>query len=803
MSPTLYHISFKELPVVLNPKLPAGSNEGSPGKYPEPDIPRVSMATSIAGAFRAVYPNVSRLFEEENYPYMEFFVYQYVPKSGDVLISTETLTNDRMVHDAHVTGEVIATTPTSIKFIKKIKILNTSKDVGLKYRPFNDDNEPELYHSPKVITVADIDQPKVTNMNPLIHWVPKASLPSVLKNGLLGQKAILDRPDIIEEIASSRGITTAKVISDLEDNINRSGGSAPNFIFGLPDKSVKLSKQHPSKLQEFVVIAFDQVQYLKDFPNSRIFGLELSPITDEGIDLFYAMKDDDTAETRKAWKQYRDSRAHDLSREEFNALVSKGSATWNTYSADDSNSQYAPDVPHVEIGDASTVIPPKYLTVLEDINYKVSEMKHTFTQFMRNYRHLLLERAFLMDLLMAVKDRPSQNSDSLTPGTIVTMDSGEFAYFHQGSFIILDTPGYENKPFDIHDEIIVKEGDIENSSRSPIDTSVGQYVLNYTLNASIFKDAIPYENGFWNIGKFEKRVAAGLISGEFTMDDHYSKYMDQGIILGHFCEISVPTMSKKTLTSDPQIAEVKAALQEKYKGRLHEPEVQSLIEKKLEEIDMAWVKGDPSEGFLRGIGVDKAFRTARKKMFLTQGAVTEFGDPTGKRNFIMNSLSEGWTPEDFDKIADDVRNGSFSRGKETAKGGGDTKFILRIFSDLKVSEDDCGTTKYLPAYITLDTASMYFGRHVKTVGSKNLEILSKDNLEKYLDKVIDLRSPIYCKTNPGLCFTCVGDKFRRLDIAAIGVLAVSISSRFMGLSMKAMHADNLEMFEVDFNDYVV
>ena len=149
------HLSFDgNLEGIWTPRLPYGTSE-SGGEFSEPDWPRISVSENIEGAFRAIYPNVSKYFEVEGYPYMDFFVYS--PSGKRVkMINPLSLVTGKFVHDAMVTREHVILEKVSMSLLGKVRVYNTSSDSGLFYRPFNDKTSKEIYHSPKVIRYTDI-----------------------------------------------------------------------------------------------------------------------------------------------------------------------------------------------------------------------------------------------------------------------------------------------------------------------------------------------------------------------------------------------------------------------------------------------------------------------------------------------------------------------------------------------------------------------------------------------------------------------------------------------------------------------
>lgn len=145
------HLSFNDsLDGVWKPRLPAGSELNSDGKYPEPRTPRISVSTTLAGCFYAIYPNISQFFEKRHYPHIDINV--YVPEMHrDIrVVTNHELKEKRYVHDAHITHEVWILDAVVMKRIGKVRFKNTSDDKWLNYHPFGDPKEPLRRLAPKV-----------------------------------------------------------------------------------------------------------------------------------------------------------------------------------------------------------------------------------------------------------------------------------------------------------------------------------------------------------------------------------------------------------------------------------------------------------------------------------------------------------------------------------------------------------------------------------------------------------------------------------------------------------------------------
>lgn len=165
----LFHISFKEkLEGVWTPRNPDGY-ETPPQKYDkdeyklsskenltEPNYPRISTAPTLEGCFLGVFPNISHLFEEFNYPFLLFHVYKASLSSKTMGITNEDLVEKKIIYDAHVTGEYQITSKTKMEHIKVIKIMNPKGSKDRFEFPFGDREKPKFYVGPKDIRIEQV-----------------------------------------------------------------------------------------------------------------------------------------------------------------------------------------------------------------------------------------------------------------------------------------------------------------------------------------------------------------------------------------------------------------------------------------------------------------------------------------------------------------------------------------------------------------------------------------------------------------------------------------------------------------------
>lgn len=333
-------------------------------------------------------------------------------------------------------------------------------------------------------------------------------------------------------------------------------------------------------------------------------------------------------------------------------------------------------------------------------------------------------------------------------------------------------------------KIELQPGDLANyKGDDALQTTIGRLLLNYVFLVDPFGDLIPYINKDWKISELEGTlIFDNLRAGKITVEQlkHYSRNAHW---LGHLTELSVPSFTKKSLIVDPAIIARRDELLHQHRAALEAGDavVMNQIETELIAMDRAYMKGDVSTLFY---DMDsKSYEVHRKMMMISGGMIPEFG---GKGyNFINSSLEEGWKVKNFDVICNEVRRGSFATAKQTADGGTETKFVIRVFQNTRITEDDCHSQNYLPIYLSKDVAKKYLYRNVFVDGK--LLTLDDHNLSDYTGRVVLLRSPMYCHTKAGYCFTCAGELFRTIDQELLTMVGIALTSTFTRSALKSKH----------------
>lgn len=391
------------------------------------------------------------------------------------------------------------------------------------------------------------------------------------------------------------------------------------------------------------------------------------------------------------------------------------------------------------------------------------------------------------------------------PYQIVTSDSYWFTYNPEVNDYepITDVNGVNisvKEPiFKFAERLEVYGDDIVNLTKAKIDTSYGIFLANYMLLVYAFEDKIPYINEEFKIGKIEGIIGERLVD-KYSPDynnpsmikiEEYKEFVKAVGQMQGYAQLCVPTVTEKSLTTDPRVKPLIAELKEKYKGQLNDPLIIAKIDAEVEKLDREWLKGDPSEKFYLK---DKAYAVTRKKMFGVYGGEAGLGDGTSM-DFIDKPLSEGLDTEKLPAMINSLRSGSYDRGTQTALGGVAVKQFFRVFQNSNITEKDCGSPIGILREVRSDNAKRFIGFY-HLVNRKPLQI-TEENVKELIGKTIEMRSPAVCKTPlTDFCEVCMGDTNSR-NKNGLGAAASEIGSMFMNLFLKSMHGKSLKSVRIN------
>lgn len=328
------------------------------------------------------------------------------------------------------------------------------------------------------------------------------------------------------------------------------------------------------------------------------------------------------------------------------------------------------------------------------------------------------------------------------------------------------------------------------------ETTYGEILVNQTVKVYPFGTMFPFTPGAFNLKAFESILAPLVTSppedpneprdpNKVYGDVLEKRYFPAAFSISGLTMISVPAATPFTIDVDPAIRKLRDELIAKHKDELTNPVVVANIINQVVRLDMELQAKDPNGGFLQP---GKSFDTVRAKMFVAQGIVPDFDDPS-KFDLIMRSLSEQWDPKDLKTHVNAIVDASYSRGFDTALGGELAKILLRFFLTVRITTEDCGV-KYARSYMVKKDNLDDFANCYGYINGKE-ELLTHESLKQYIGNVLNVRTPLYCKApDGGFCVHCMGEEFRNRE-SQLAAHGTTVGEVLLYCMMKRSHGKAL------------
>lgn len=347
--------------------------------------------------------------------------------------------------------------------------------------------------------------------------------------------------------------------------------------------------------------------------------------------------------------------------------------------------------------------------------------------------------------------------------------------------------------FKYTDRILLKPNDLINVDRE-VETRLGNVIANYILFCYPFGDKVPFMTGKMDGDKIVNYITARLKdtpkenetrSKEFFYVDELEKHADAATYLETFSYTCVPTTSEKTMLPNPAVVKLRDELLKKHAHELDNPAVIADIQAQMVALDKEFFKDDRAAGFYLSA---KAYNISRMKKFGMMGLIGGIGDV--KPSLVSTSLAEKWDTDKLNSYVDDIRAGSYSRGKSTAISGYGVKLVYNAFQSVRITEQDCGVNKGLAFRVTEKNYGSFINRYL--LDSQNKPVLITEEIaRKSIGSPIMVRTPMLCKTEvPSFCAVCAGKSISMLP-NSVHITASDINSIYMNTTMKSMHGKSL------------
>lgn len=330
-------------------------------------------------------------------------------------------------------------------------------------------------------------------------------------------------------------------------------------------------------------------------------------------------------------------------------------------------------------------------------------------------------------------------------------------------------------------------------------TSLGRVIFNEVMFAHYGKYEFINDNiSKGKLGDVMDDYANKLALGEINVEQ-FKEMLNKHEQLGFgITDIVSPGISYHMLMEDDPV--FKNKLEEVYKKYQYkiekekDPVAMDNFKNEMIEFSKEYYKNDPMiDLYESGVGPKWHVDWATLKIAL--GGIPDPG--TGNVTLVKSNLKEGMKNEDIKAAANLQIAGAFARAQDTALGGYIVMRLNALFQSLRGHKGDCGSKEYLDVIDTRPSDLMF--RYVLDGGKEVL--VTKENINKYLNKPIKKRSPIFCKgLHGGICSHCLGEQPFMLtqdDVVNIGLYMPEMGSKILNAYMKATHDMGVKLYKIE------
>lgn len=334
-------------------------------------------------------------------------------------------------------------------------------------------------------------------------------------------------------------------------------------------------------------------------------------------------------------------------------------------------------------------------------------------------------------------------------------------------------------------------------------TTIGIYLLNLHLIQHKFNSIFGYINKPFNgkvIEYIEDKLSDALYYDKITTDD-MADYYNRLQWLGHDkLSLISPSITPDLLKPPPGLMAKKEELFKKYAKELDpsNPDnalVASKIEAELIAEAEKYLK--TTEGYENFASKSKVnVANNYKTMNIMKGPL--LNSYTGKYEVNSSEYNTGIKKEEYASISDSAVLGAHARAINTAKGGYLAKKSNQALNAVMAGPkgSDCKTSKTYSVYIYPEMKNAYLNRYI--VEDNKLVELTPENIDKYVNRTVNMRSPIYCKMKePCFCNICTGNQPYLLGLTNFGLAINRISNKLLTLSMKKFHDLTIKTEKID------
>lgn len=359
--------------------------------------------------------------------------------------------------------------------------------------------------------------------------------------------------------------------------------------------------------------------------------------------------------------------------------------------------------------------------------------------------------------------------------------------------------------FDPSDTFML-ESDEYLHNKGRMETTVGRFIFNkFIFEGTTYEKYFTYNNDRMDkkaINKLQNSVMGLFLEDKITAEE-VSDYFDKMTWISFATAKFInPSLNSEMLKTPESVKKRKEELRIQYEKDIENKNLSTIkkMEDELLEMGKNEIK-DLASTQIYDSGSRATYGNNYKNTAIMRGAVSAMSGDPKDAIVSLNSLDDGIKPEEMHSYANILTQAFYSKAIQTREGGYASKKMSASFQTSFLGEkgSDCHSTRYLEIYLTDSNFGLFKFRYLLDNGK--LIMLTNENKSKYLNKVVQFRSPIYC-LDDHICNKCAGELFYMIGIKNIGLLTNEIGGNLSEKSMKAFHDSTVKLASLDVNDYI-
>jgi hypothetical protein len=348
------------------------------------------------------------------------------------------------------------------------------------------------------------------------------------------------------------------------------------------------------------------------------------------------------------------------------------------------------------------------------------------------------------------------------------------------------------------DTMTLPAGKINN--KTTVKTTVGRYIHNMGLLYKVFGNTIEYTHYAWDnkgYGKLEGDLETLLMEDKIT-GRQIAQFINEWRGCTSAAEIMNPSANVDVMATSPEVDAYKKKLFKQYDDELNNGniEVMNKVDKLITAKVIEVYSKNPAFSLYETGGKPKASEQLKQGI-----ACIGYVRVDGKDIYIRECFADGVSIEGNILEGKKATDGVVDRNKSTQDGGYQTKLVIGALTTYTVDRNpksDCKSTTYYKVKLTKDNKKDWLYTFVRTSKSNhNLVELTSENIDNFLDKDIEVRAPLFCKSKT-ICSKCIGTRPYRMEIYDIGLIYPSNTSGLLQKALKAMHSTKVDLVKLDF-----